>query len=79
MGKAKSRRVTIKAKGKAPIRFKADALKRQLGVPEDEEIPAAKKRDALAGKFGPLAKKRATFAFKGALKRGRETAAKKRR
>lgn len=67
-------RVTITKKGQKPITFKKGALHRQLGVPEGQPIPAAKKRAALAGKLGPLAKKRAEFAFKGALKAGRTTA-----
>ena len=65
---------TIKAKGKKPITFKPGALHSQLGVPQGTPIPAAKKRAALAGKYGPLAKKRAVFAFKGALAAGRKTA-----
>jgi hypothetical protein len=59
----------------APFTFKRGALHQQLGVPQGEPIPAAKKRAALAGDDGPLAKKRATFAFKGALAAGRKTSA----
>jgi hypothetical protein len=68
---------TLKAKGKKPIKFEEGALHRQLGVPEGEPIPPNKRREALEGKFGPLAKKRATFAYKGALAAGRKTAGKK--
>ncbi len=57
-----------------PMSFKKGALHRQLGVPEGEPIPASKKAAALSGKLGPLAKKRAGFAFKGALAAGRKTA-----
>lgn len=64
--------VLIKAKGKKPLRFKKGALHRQLGVPEGKPIPREKIEAALGGKYGPLAKKRAVFAFKGALKAGRE-------
>lgn len=70
--------ITLKSKGKKPISFKGGALHRQLGVPMGQNIPASKKRAALAGKFGPLAKKRAVFAFRGALAKGRATAAKSR-
>lgn len=58
-----------------PLTFKRGALHSQLGVPQDEPIPAAKKRKALAGGYGPLAKKRASFAFTGALAAGRKTLA----
>jgi len=67
----------IKAKGKEPLKFKEGALHKQLGVPAGEPIPANKRREALEGKFGPLAKKRAVFAYKGALAAGRKTAGKK--
>jgi len=71
--------VTIKKKGKRPITFKKGALKRQLGIPEDKPIPASKKKAALSGKLGKLAKKRAEFAFKGPLAAGRKKIAKKRK
>lgn len=74
MAKRRTKKVTIRAAGKKPIVFKPGALHRQLGVPADKPIPPGKKRAALAGKFGPLAKKRAIFAFKGALAAGRKTA-----
>ncbi len=75
---AKPKKVTIKKPGQKPLTFKKGALHAQLGVPEGEPIPAGKKADALSGKLGPLAKKRASFAFKGALAAGRKTASKKR-
>ena len=78
MAKAKAKTVTLRAKGKKPIRFKRGALHTQLGVPQGKPIPPAKKRAALAGRYGPLAKKRAQFAFRGALKTGRQTARKRR-
>ena len=74
---ARSKTVVMRAHGKRPIEFKKGALHRQLDVPEDENIPAGKKRAALAGEYGPEAKKRAVFAFKGALKAGRQTRSKK--
>ena len=70
----RSKIVTMSAPGKKPITFKKGSLHRQLGVPEGEPIPESKKRAALAGKFGSLAKKRAVFGFKGALAAGRKTA-----
>lgn len=76
---AKKKTVTLKAKGKKPISFKQGALHRQLGVAADKPIPTSKKRAALRGDYGPLAKKRANFAFKGALAAGRKTAQKKRK
>ncbi len=66
--------VTISAHGKRPLKFKRGALHEQLDVPEGEPIPAEKKAAALRGDYGPLAKKRANFAFKGALAAGRRTA-----
>jgi hypothetical protein len=69
--------VTMRAKGKKPISFKKGALHRALGVPEGKPIPPGKKQAALAGKYGPKAKKQANFGFKGALAAGRKTVAKK--
>jgi hypothetical protein len=77
--KSSGKTVTMREKGKSPITFKKGALHSQLGVPQGKPIPAGKKAAALAGKYGPLAKKRAGFAFKGALKAGRATAAAGRR
>lgn len=71
--RAKVRRV-LRAPGKAPITFRAGALHRQLGVPAGQPIPPSKKRAALAGRYGPLAKRRAVFAFRGALAAGRRLA-----
>lgn len=71
----RGRTVTIRKKGKEPIRFREGALHRQLGVPEGQKIPESKKRAALAGRYGPKAAQRARFAFKGALAAGRRTAA----
>ena len=72
-----AKRVTIHKSGKKPLSFKKGALHRQLGVPEGKPIPASKKRAALSGSLGPLAKKRATFAFKGALASGRSKSKRK--
>ena len=68
--------VTIKKKGKKPLKFRKGALHEALNVPEGEPIPEGKKRAALAGRYGPKIKKMAVFAFKGALAAGRKTAAK---
>jgi hypothetical protein len=68
------RYTTIKGQsGQKPLTFKKGALHSQLGVPQGEPIPAGKKHAALAGRYGALAKKRASFAFKGALAAGRRT------
>jgi|GEM_PF-3050484 len=75
---AKVKKVTIKAKGKKPLTFREGALHRALGVPEGKPIPPGKKRDALAGRYGPKVKKMAVFAFKGALAEGRRTAGRNR-
>jgi hypothetical protein len=74
---AKPKTVTIAAKGKEPMTFKKGALHTQLGIAQDEPIPAEKRAAALAGKYGPLAKKRANFGFRGALAAGRRTAARR--
>lgn len=71
--------VVIRSRGKKPVKFKGGALHQQLHVPPNEPIPPGKKADALAGQYGPLAKKRAVMAFRGLLKKGRETAAANRR
>jgi hypothetical protein len=75
----KTKMVVISKKGKKPLKFKGGALHSQLKVPAGQPIPAGKKKAALAGKYGSLAKKRAIFAFKGALKKGRQTVAKKKK
>ena len=69
--------VTIKGKGKKPLKFKKGALHKALGVPQGKSIPPSKKKAALEGKYGAKNKKRASFAFKGALATGRKTAKKK--
>lgn len=66
--------VSISAPGRKPLSFKRGALHAQLGVPQGQPIPPAKKAAALSGSLGLLAKKRANFAFKGALAAGRRTA-----
>lgn len=65
---------TINGRG-VPMTFKRGALHSQLDVPQSDPIPAGTKQAALAGKYGPLAKKRASFAFTGALAAGRKTLA----
>jgi len=44
------------------ISFKKGGLHESLGVPQGQPIPAGKMRDALAGKYGPKAKKQAQLA-----------------
>lgn len=60
-------------RGQSPVKFKKDALHRQLGVPSGQKIPPSKMAAAAAGEYGPLAKKRAKFA-QGFLAAGRKTA-----
>ncbi len=79
MARKRSSRVTMHKKGRRPISFKRGALHRELHVPEGQPIPESKKRAALAGKYGPLARKRANFGFRGALAAGRRKARGKRR
>jgi len=64
-------------KGQKPLAFEKGALHKALGVPLGEKIPESKKKAALAGKYGPEVKKMAVFAFKGALAKGRKTAARR--
>jgi hypothetical protein len=72
---AKPKTVTIGGQGGRPaISFRRGALHRQLGVPEGQKIPPEKMAAARAGKYGPMAKKRAAFA-QGMLAVGRRTAA----
>ncbi len=44
------------------IKFKKGTLHSQLGVAQDDKIPAAKMAAARNGKYGLLAEKRANFA-----------------
>jgi hypothetical protein len=78
MAARKAKTQTIKAPGKAPVKFKKGGLHESVGVPQGEKIPAAKMAAAKAGKFGPKAAKQANFA-QGMLKAGRKTAAKGRK
>lgn len=52
----------IKKKGHPEIKFHPGALHDQLGIPQDQKIPAPSMQAALSGKKGPLAEKRANFA-----------------
>jgi hypothetical protein len=63
-------------KGQSPVRFRPGALHSQLGVPQGEKIPAAKMAAAKAGRYGPMAQRRANFAT-GMLAAGRRTAARR--
>lgn len=53
--------VTLKPKktGQKPIKFKKGGLHQSVGVPQGKKIPQAKIQAALAGKYGPLAKRQA--------------------
>lgn len=53
-------KVTLKAKpGQKKITFKKGGLHKSLGVPQGQKIPAGKLAAAMAGKYGPLAKRQA--------------------
>jgi len=58
--------ITLKPtkKDQKPIKFHEGGLHESLGVPMGEKIPEWKMRAALAGKYGPKAKKQAMFAKK---------------
>ena len=75
----KKKTLTLKARGKKPVTFRKGALHRALGVPEGKPIPPGKKKAALEGRYGPRVKKMAVAAFKGILKKGRQTASKNKR
>lgn len=67
--------VTMKKKGQPTIKFKKGGLHESLNVPQGKKIPASKMAAAIAGKYGPTAKKQALFA-KNVLGKGRRTAMK---
>jgi hypothetical protein len=73
------RTVVMRKKRKKPIEFKKGKLHRELGVPEGKPIPPGKKQAALSGQYGEANRRRAIFAFRGALKAGRETLARRRK
>ena len=69
-----AKKTTIKGgKGQKPVTFNKGGLHRSVGVPQGQKIPASKMAAAKAGKYGPKAKKQASFAT-GMLAAGRRTA-----
>jgi len=70
--------ITIKKKGKKPIKFKEGGLHRTTNTPAGQKIPLSKMRAAKAGRYGKLGKMQANMAT-GLLAAGRKTAAKNRR
>lgn len=69
-----TRTITPRRAGQHKITFKTGSLHRQLGVPQGQKIPASKMAAARAGRYGPLAKRRALFAknvLTGGRRRGR--------
>lgn len=60
-------------KGQKPVTFHKGGLHQSLGVPQGQKIPSGKMSSALAGNYGPKAKKQANFA-QGMLRAGRNTA-----
>jgi len=70
----KLKMVTISGgKGQSPVSFHKGGLHQSLGVPQGQKIPSGKMQSALAGSYGPKAKKQANFA-RGMLAAGRRTA-----
>lgn len=56
-------KVTLKAKsGQKKITYTKGGLHSSTGTPQGQKIPASKKAAALAGKYGPKARKQAVFA-----------------
>lgn len=76
----KTKKVTMKPKkkGQKKVTFQEGGLHKSTGTPMGQKIPQAKIAKALAGGFGPKAKKQAVMA-KGMLAKGRKTAAKRRK
>lgn len=64
--------VVIKKEGMKPMAFTKGSLHKILNVPQDENIPDDKMQDALAGRYGAVAKRKAMFA-ENVLKTGRKT------
>lgn len=57
------KKVTLPAqKGQKPISFTPGGLHASTGTPKGQPIPASKRKKALAGGFGPKARKQAQFA-----------------
>lgn len=52
---------TIRKKGKKPITFHPGGLHASTHTPKGQPIPASKVKAALAGSYGPKAKKQAQF------------------
>jgi hypothetical protein len=76
MAAKSAKKVTISGgKGQKAVTFKKGGLHTSLGVPQGQKIPASKMAAAKAGKYGPKAKKQASFAT-GMLAAGRRTAGK---
>lgn len=61
--KSAPKKVTLKAKpGQKKITFKPGGLHKSLGLSPGTKIPAAAMSRAMAGHYGPTAKKQAMFA-----------------
>lgn len=63
------RTIKPRGKGQKPITFTEGGLHRSLGVAAGKKIPEGKFRAALAGRYGPKAKRQALLA-KNVLRRG---------
>lgn len=67
---AKKRTIKPKRKGQKKITFTPGGLHRSTGTPMGQKIPAGKMAAAMAGRYGPKAKKQAMFA-RNVLRRGK--------
>lgn len=56
---SKDKIVVSGEKGQKPIVMEKGGLHRSVGVPMGEKIPASKMKAAMAGEYGPKAKKQA--------------------
>jgi hypothetical protein len=54
-------KITPKKAGQKPIVFNQGTLRAQLGIPGGQNIPDDTMQDAIDGKYGKLAQKRAQF------------------
>jgi hypothetical protein len=61
---AARKKATVKPtkKGQKPIKFQKGGLHASTGTPAGKKIPPGKRKKALAGGYGPKAKKQALFA-----------------
>lgn len=61
-GPGKIRTIKPKKKGQKTIKYRPGGLHASTGTPKGQKIPKSKLRAALAGRYGPKAKKQADMA-----------------